>query len=401
MSVPVDLPGDGPPADDDSFVRDASPDSYDDVQVNPLAVLRAEQVLCERFRVEHLARRGGMGAIYKGLDQKTGRPVAIKIMGSLGRGLRARFARETRILAELSHPGIVRHLSHGTTPDGTLFLVMGWLDGEDLSVRLARQPLSLDESLMLLRFVCQALDVAHASGIIHRDIKPANLFLTSSDPRSVKLLDFGIARLAVPAAPLTTGAALLGTLGYMAPEQAMAQRDLDARADVFALGCVLYECVTGRAPFASADQVAVLAKVLREELPDIAQSRERTLRDLSRGLRTGVVPPEEGLGLLLDQLSGIIDYGRKAESRPGTYTTLDGRPVDGHFVAVGGVFEGFISTDGAIGAYRRKTEKGWEWKESLPADRRENLLKMSRMLQGGEAPGFVPVPFGLVSGGEP
>jgi hypothetical protein len=146
---------------------------------------------------------------------------------------------------------------------------------------------------------------------------------------------------------------------------------------------------------------AVLAKVLREELPDIAESRERTLRDLSRGLRTGVVPPEEGLGLLLDQLSGIIDYGRKAESRPGTYTTLDGRPVDGHFVAVGGVFEGFISTDGAIGAYRRKTEKGWEWKESLPADRRENLLKMSRMLQGGEAPGFVPVPFGLVSGGEP
>jgi len=151
-----------------------------------------------------------------------------------------------------------------------------------------------------------------------------------------------------------------------------------------------------------ADQAdAVLAKVLREELPDFAESRERALRDLSRGLRTGVIAPEEGLGQLIDQLSALIEYGRKAEVRPGPYTTLAGRPVDGHYVAVGGIFEGFISADGAVGAYRRKTDKGWVWNESLPAERRENLLKMSRMLQGSETPGFVPVPFGLVSGGEP
>jgi hypothetical protein len=153
---------------------------------------------------------------------------------------------------------------------------------------------------------------------------------------------------------------------------------------------------------ALADQAdAVLAKVLREELPAFAEARERSLRDLSRGLRTGVIPPEEGLGQLLDQLSAIIEYGRKAEVRPGSYTTIAGRPVDGHFVAVGGIYEAFISTDGALGAYRRKSEKGWEWSESLPADRRENLLRMARMLQGSEEPGFVPVPFGLVSGGEP
>jgi len=153
---------------------------------------------------------------------------------------------------------------------------------------------------------------------------------------------------------------------------------------------------------ALADQAdAVLAKVLREELPAFAEARERPLRDLSRGLRTGVIPPEEGLGQLLDQLSAIIEYGRKAEVRPGTYTTIAGRPVDGHFVAVGGIYEGFISTDGALTAYRRKSDKGWEWSESLPADRRDNLLKMARMLQGSEEPGFVPVPFGLVSGGEP
>ncbi len=145
----------------------------------------------------------------------------------------------------------------------------------------------------------------------------------------------------------------------------------------------------------------VLAKVLREELPDFAASRERALRDLARGLRTGVVAPQEGLGRLLDQVAAIIEYGSRAEARPGTYTTRDGRPVEGHYVAIGGIYEGFVSADGAVGAYRRKTANGWEWNESLPADRRENLLRISRMLQGSETPGFVPVPFGLVSGGEP
>jgi tetratricopeptide (TPR) repeat protein len=248
----------------DSFVRGAD---ASDGELDPdfRATLTEGQLLCERFRVQHLARRGGMGAIYRGTDESGGQAVAIKIVGSLGPSLRARFLRETQILADLSHPGIVRHLGHGATDDGTLFLVMEWLEGEDLSERLRRQPLSIDESLMLVRFVCQALEVAHARGIVHRDIKPANLFLTSSDPRSVKILDFGIARMAVSMPSLTTSGTLLGTVGYMAPEQAMGQSDVDARADVFALGCVLYECVTGRAPFASADQVAVLAKVLREE----------------------------------------------------------------------------------------------------------------------------------------
>src|SRR5688572_6464316 len=264
MNAHSDPPGLARREAGDSFVRGAD---ASDGELGPdfRATLTEGQVLCERFRVQHLARRGGMGAIYRGTDQSGGQAVAIKIVGSLGPSLRARFSRETQILADLSHPGIVRHLGHGATDDGTLFLVMEWLEGEDLSERLRGQPLSIDESLMLVRFVCQALEVAHARGIVHRDIKPANLFLTSSDPRSVKILDFGIARRAVSMPSLTTSGTLLGTVGYMAPEQAMGQSDVDARADVFALGCVLYECLTGQAPFASADQVAVLAKVLREE----------------------------------------------------------------------------------------------------------------------------------------
>ncbi len=177
--------------------------------------------------------------------------------------------------------------------------------------------------------------------------------------------------------------------GLGSPTQNRAEENARARQEAEAFARAL------------ADQAdAVLEKVLREELPDFAESRERPLRDLSRGLRTGVIAPEAGLGRLLDELSAIIEYGRKAEARPGTYTTLDGRPVDGHFVAVAGVFEGFVSGDGAVGAVRRRTDEGWTWNESLPLERRENLLRISRMLQGTVEPSFVPVPFGLVSGGE-
>lgn len=187
-------------------------------------------------------------------------------------------------------------------------------------------------------------------------------------------------------------ARVLASLGSPTQNRAVELRAARSEGEAFA------QAVAGHAD-------AVLEKLLREELPDFAASRERALRDLARGLRTGVITPEEGLGRLLDQVAAIIDYGSKAEARPGTYTTRDGRPVEGHYVAIGGIYEGFVSTDGAVGAYRRKTANGWEWSESLPADRRDNLLKISRMLQGSEAPGFVPVPFGLVSGepsgGEP
>jgi serine/threonine protein kinase/tetratricopeptide (TPR) repeat protein len=310
MNVSRDAPGSELALESlDSLVREADDASDDDVAPSPSASLEIGQLLGERFEVAHLARRGGMGAIYRGLDRKTGNAVAIKIMGCLGRSVRARFLRETRILSGLSHPGIVRHLGHGTTPDGTLFLAMDWLDGEDLSERLARQPLSIDESLMLLRYVCQALELAHARGIVHRDIKPANLFLTSSDPRSVKLLDFGIARLVVGVPSLTANGSLLGTVGYMAPEQALRQHDVDARADLFALGCVLYECVTGKAPFASPDQVGVLAKVLREEPPRVSDLRAdvdpRIDQLLSRLLAKKREDRPANVAVLLAELSRI------------------------------------------------------------------------------------------------
>jgi tetratricopeptide (TPR) repeat protein len=224
-----------------------------------------EEVLDGRFRVGPVIRRGGMGAIHKGVDLVTGNAVAIKVVETEPAGGGARFEREARILAELEHPGIVRYVAHGATPWESLYLVMEWLDGQDLSERLASGCLSVPDSLALVRSVSAALESAHGRGIVHRDIKPANLFLRGGDPKDVRILDFGIARFAQPEPTLTQNGSLIGTVGYMAPEQAMCESDIDPRADVFAIGCVLYQCLTGTAPFASAHPVGVLAKVLREE----------------------------------------------------------------------------------------------------------------------------------------
>jgi hypothetical protein len=154
---------------------------------------------------------------------------------------------------------------------------------------------------------------------------------------------------------------------------------------------------------ALADRVdAVLAKLEREELPHYAEPKQRALKDLSRGLRTGVIPPDQGLGQAFDHLSEIIGWASKVEAVAGSYTTLAGAPANGFFVRVGGAFEGFVTEDGKLGAYRMKGMKdseGWQWKESLTAERRDNLLRIARMTTAGEQPGFVPVPFGLVSGG--
>ncbi len=136
--------------------------------------LRSREVLAERFSIERLARRGGMGAVYRALDLRTGLPVAIKVTGSGAAGMRARFSRESQILSELTHPGIVQHVGHGATRDGTLFLAMEWLEGEDLAERLRRGPLGVEASVLLLRGICEALGQAHLRGIVHRDLKPEN-----------------------------------------------------------------------------------------------------------------------------------------------------------------------------------------------------------------------------------
>jgi len=227
------------------------------------------ELLDERFEIEHEVRAGGMGEVFRGRDRVSQASVAIKILGH-GRELRsARFEREIELLAELSHPGIVRYIAHGTTGAGRPFLAMEWLDGEDLKRRLEREPLTAADSVRLVTRVAEALGAAHARGIVHRDLKPSNLFLPGGSVEQVKILDFGIAQKeGMPT--LTQTGTLIGTPGYMAPEQARNHTAIDARADVFALGCVLFHCLTGSPPFEGDSAVAVLGKVLFGEAPRVS-----------------------------------------------------------------------------------------------------------------------------------
>ncbi|HLL00360.1 MAG TPA: protein kinase [Myxococcaceae bacterium] len=233
-------------------------------------------VIARRFTLQRTAGRGGMGLVFLASDEQTGLPVALKLLHAQGSTqLALRFAREARTLASLRHSGIVTYVDHGLTEEGQPFLAMEWLEGEDLGQRLDRAPLSPSESVELVRRVADALAVAHAQGIIHRDIKPSNLFLRGGQPRDVVLLDFGLAHLTAASQHLTNSNMVLGTPGYMAPEQASGSHGISPAADIFSLGCVLYECLAGRPPFLAPHMAAVLAKILFFDPPSLRTSKPR------------------------------------------------------------------------------------------------------------------------------
>src|SRR5258708_6611713 len=172
-----------------------------------------------------------MGAVYRALDRMTGAPAAVKVLTG-GTSLHDRFAQEARVLSELNHPSIVRYVAHGTTSHGELFLAMEWLEGEDLAQRLGRGGLTRAQTLCGVRRVAEGLGVAHARGVVHRDVKPSNVLLPEGEPARAKLVDFGIARLeasgVAPASrPTTRTGMVLGTVGYMSPEQAIGAKDVD------------------------------------------------------------------------------------------------------------------------------------------------------------------------------
>ena len=216
---------------------------------------------------------GGMGNVLRARDLQTGEIVALKLLeGDATELARARFQQEVETLSELRAPGIVAYLGHGFTKAGQPFVVMEWIDGEDLGARLLRGVLSVEEVLILLRAVTGALVVAHRRGIIHRDLKPSNLMLRGGKIDQPVLIDFGVARRTM-APTLTRTGALIGTPVYMAPEQARGERELVLSTDVFALGCVAFHCLIGIPPFAADHIAAVLARILFEDAPSVCGLR--------------------------------------------------------------------------------------------------------------------------------
>ena len=232
--------------------------------------MRAGDLVAGRFEVEALAGSGGVGHVYRARDRHFGGRVALKVLRPCAARDIQRFAREVRVLSRLSDPAIVRYVAHGTTEDGEPYLAMEWLDGEDLAGRLTRAPLSVAESVALVRRAAEALAAAHANGVVHRDIKPGNLFLCRGRLDGLKLLDFGLAWCEGAGVDLTRTGLVVGTLGYMAPEQAQGDRHIDPRTDVFSLGCVVHRCIARRAPFDSDRIGAMLLKILHEEAPRLS-----------------------------------------------------------------------------------------------------------------------------------
>jgi len=232
-----------------------------------------------RFEIGAVVREGGMGLVFRAFDRETGRRCAVKTLLEASKTYLERFEREAALLSSLRHPAVVSYVAHGLHAPGVPYLVMDWLDGEELGDRLARGPLSLADAREVAARIGEALGAAHVLGIVHRDVKPSNIVLVAGDVTRATLIDFGVARADVGPRRTRTGL-VLGTPGYMAPEQARASRDVDARADVYALGCVLFECLTGKPPFAGEHPVAVLAKVLLDEAPRLASVAPATPPDL-------------------------------------------------------------------------------------------------------------------------
>jgi tetratricopeptide (TPR) repeat protein len=281
-----------------------------------------------------------MGFVYRARDLSTGEDVALKVLFSSGvtgggGGADALRALEARALMEVQHPGIVRYVAHGVTEDGSPYLAMEWLSGEDLEGRLkTRGRLTVDESVNLIVQVADALVAPHDRGIVHRDIKPSNIFLVEGDVGRPKLLDFGIAQQvgASAGSASKTPSVGAGTPSYMSPEQ-IRGRGIDGRSDFFSLGCVLFECLTGERAFGGASAVAIMAKILVDEAPNLLLYRQdapRSLADLVGRMlakdRARRPPNARALALELNAARRAGEADGAESNRP-SVTAAENRPI--------------------------------------------------------------------------
>jgi hypothetical protein len=304
-----------------------------------------------RFELLQKVGAGGMGAVYRAVDRATGEPVAVKLLKGRAPADVARFLREARVLSEIEDDAVVRYIAHGREP--VPYLVMEWLEGCDLADELTRGRPSIPDCLGIVRQVARALANVHARGVVHRDLKPHNLFLVDGRMDRVKVIDFGIARSTQATRVLTFRNTTVGTPEYMAPEQVRESTSVDARADVFSLGVVLFECLAGRRPFTGNKVVTILAKLLYEETPKVVDDRP----EVSLGLQILVERmlskdpagrPDDARSLLedLDALERASERALRPPSSRAALTTEENRLVS--VLLVGAIADAEESSRDAI-----------------------------------------------------
>jgi eukaryotic-like serine/threonine-protein kinase len=232
------------------------------------------EALGDRYSLQREVGRGGMATVYLAHDAHQPEPVAIKVMHSnLADALDSkRFRREMGIAASLAHPLIVPLHDSGNA-GGVLYYIMPYVEGESLYERLQRERrLPLDDALRITHDVATALGYAHSRGVLHRDVKPENILLTGG---RALIADFGLARAigAADYAKLTETGVIVGTLYYMSPEQLREDRDLDQRTDIYSLGCILYEMLSGGPPYTGRSLTEVASRILRASVPSVRRLR--------------------------------------------------------------------------------------------------------------------------------
>jgi serine/threonine protein kinase len=240
------------------------------------------QTLAEKYAIEKLIKRGGMGAVYRGKHVLMDKTVAIKVLRpslAADEGVVARFSREARAASRISHPHAVSVTDFGEAENGVVFLVMEYLDGRTLKEIIRSEgPLSLDRAVEIVRQVSGALDAAHSQGVVHRDLKSDNIMLVRHNGDEwAKVLDFGIAKIKQPEGSrdvdLTAPDLVIGTPQYMSPEQCSESKAIDARSDIYSLGVILFEMLAGHVPFTGESATHVMMKHMTEPPPSVLALR--------------------------------------------------------------------------------------------------------------------------------
>lgn len=364
-----------------------------------------------KYKVTRLIGRGGMGAVYEMVHQTIGQRAAIKVLFQKYAHepeFVERFRYEAQVVNQIEHPGLVKISDHGQLPDGTLYIVMEYLEGQTLRARLDAQRtdgqhFESDQALELIRQLAETLRVVHAHGVVHRDLKPENIFHVR-DPAAmygerVKILDFGIAKIVDQSdvrpndspGPLTTVGKLLGTPTYMSPEQCDGYGQLSSKSDVYALGAIWFELLTGSPPFANGSANAIMAQHLLKTAPRLRSVLPNASAELDTCIASMLAKkPTERPDMA--ELLATIDALREGGDRPRSASTLLRRPKLFLGAASVVLLAGAVATASLLNGNTGKTPV-----PAVPAHDAVPRLLPSLPDAGGAAPPSVPAVSGAAA----